>query len=58
MATDERVLYVYRCEARGHAGEVRLDDDSHEGEQANCDLCGEPVALELDGGVRFVPGSR
>ncbi|MEX3937230.1 hypothetical protein AB4Y32_36770 [Paraburkholderia phymatum] len=58
MKTDEQVLYVDRCKACGHAGDVYLDDDSHEGERGTCDSCGEPVALELDGGVRFVRGSQ
>jgi len=58
MATDEQVFYVYRCKACGHAGKVHLDDDSHEGEPANCDSCGEPVALELDDGVRIVHGNQ
>jgi hypothetical protein len=33
-------------------------DDLDEGEQANCDSCGEPVALELNGGVRRVPAGQ
>jgi len=56
MTTDERVLYVYRCTACGHAGELHLDDDSHEGEQAHCDSCGAPVTLEWDGGVQLTYG--
>ena len=34
----------------GHAGEILLDDDSHDGEATNCDPCGGPVKLERDGG--------
>ena len=57
MTTDERVLYVYRCKACGHAGEVHLDDDAHEGEQAHCVSCGGPVTLEWDGGVQLRYGN-
>ena len=53
MTHHELVLYVYRCTACGHAGEAHLDDDSHDGEQAHCDSCGTPVALEWDGGVQL-----
>ncbi len=45
------VLYVYRCSACRHRGEVRLADDSHDGEEATCAACGGPVTLEWDGGV-------
>ena len=55
MTTDGRVLYVYRCTACGHAGEVHLADDAHDGELAHCDSCGAPVTLEWDGGVRLLP---
>ena len=55
---DELVLYVYRCTACGHAGEVHLADDAHDGEPAHCDSCGAPVTLEWDGGVRLVPARR
>lgn len=55
MTTDGRVLYVYRGTACGHAGEVHLADDAHDGERAHCDSCGVPVTLESDGGVRPVP---
>lgn len=47
----QRVLYVYRCPACRHRGEVRLADDSHDGEAAMCSSCGGPVTLEWDGGV-------
>lgn len=48
-----RVLYVYRCQACRHRGEVRLPDDSHDGEAVTCSACGGPVTLEWDGGVTF-----
>ncbi|RQR65648.1 zinc ribbon domain-containing protein [Burkholderia sp. Bp9125] len=57
MTPHELVLYVYRCPTCGHAGEVHLDDDSHEGEHAHCDSCGAPVALEWDGGVQLSCGN-
>jgi predicted nucleic acid-binding Zn ribbon protein len=57
MTPHELVLYVYRCPACGHAGEVHLDDDSHEGERVHCDSCGAPVALEWDGGVKLGYGN-
>ncbi|CAG2382948.1 MULTISPECIES: helix-turn-helix domain-containing protein [Burkholderia] len=45
------VRYVYRCFECRHNGEVRLPDDSHDGEAATCAQCGGPVTLEWDGGV-------
>ena len=57
MTTDGLVLYVYRCNACGHAGEVHLDDDSHDGESVHCDSCGAPVTLEWDGGVQLRYGN-
>ncbi len=53
MLTQGEVLYVYRCPARGHAGQTKLSGDSHDGEAANCDSCGALVTLEWDGGVTF-----
>ncbi|WP_175948383.1 helix-turn-helix domain-containing protein [Burkholderia pyrrocinia] len=47
----ERVLYVYRCAACGHRGEVRHIDDSYDGAAATCAQCYGPVTLEWDGGV-------
>ncbi|MBR8186572.1 hypothetical protein C6Q14_27110 [Burkholderia ambifaria] len=45
------VLYVYRCPACGHRGEVHHPDDSHDGAAATCAQCYGPVTLEWDGGV-------
>ncbi|MDN7533950.1 helix-turn-helix domain-containing protein [Burkholderia orbicola] len=45
------VLYVYRCPACGHNGEVRHPDDGHDGETTTCAKCHAPVTLEWDGGV-------
>ncbi|MFH5256014.1 helix-turn-helix domain-containing protein [Burkholderia semiarida] len=47
----EGVLYVYRCAACGHRGEVRHADDSYDGAAATCAKCYGPVTLEWDGGV-------
>ncbi|WP_321883848.1 helix-turn-helix domain-containing protein [Burkholderia cepacia] len=47
----EGVLYVYRCPACGHRGEVRHADDSYDGAAATCAQCYGPVTLEWDGGV-------
>jgi hypothetical protein len=47
------VLYTYRCAACSHHGEIRLDDDSHDGEHAACSVCGATATLEWDGGVTF-----
>ncbi|MGV0133606.1 helix-turn-helix domain-containing protein [Burkholderia gladioli] len=49
------VLYVYQCATCRHRGEVRHDDDSHDGQITSCDQCGSPVTLEWDGGVVLVP---
>jgi len=53
MKTESQVLYVYRCSACGHRGDVHLPDDTHEGEPASCTACGASVVLEWDGGVTF-----
>ena len=50
------VLYVYRCVACGHRGDRHFPDDSHDGEAATCDACGDSVMLEWDGGVRLEVG--
>jgi predicted nucleic acid-binding Zn ribbon protein len=47
------VLYTYRCSSCNHRGEVRLNDDSHDGEHATCSACGATVTIEWDGGVTF-----
>ncbi|EKS9798933.1 helix-turn-helix domain-containing protein [Burkholderia cepacia] len=47
----EGVLYVYRCTACGHRGEVRHADDSYDGAATTCAKCYGPVTLEWDGGV-------
>ena len=52
------VLYVYRCPACRHRGEVWLPDDTHDGEAATCSACGGPVTLEWDGGVTLEAKSR
>jgi DNA-binding XRE family transcriptional regulator/DNA-directed RNA polymerase subunit RPC12/RpoP len=53
------VLYVYRCSACGHRGQVHHPDDSHDGTAATCEACDAPVALKWDGGVTFeVAGER
>ncbi|WP_186143628.1 helix-turn-helix domain-containing protein [Burkholderia gladioli] len=49
------VLYVYQCATCRHRGEVRRDDDSHDGQVASCNQCGSSVTLEWDGGVVLVP---
>lgn len=46
-----QVLYVYRCPACRHRGEVHLPDDTHDGEATTCSVCGSPALLEWDGGV-------
>ncbi|TDG21131.1 zinc ribbon domain-containing protein [Paraburkholderia silviterrae] len=51
MEDTAQVLYVYRCPACSAWGEVRLPDDTHDGEAARCRSCGGPVVLEWDGGV-------
>jgi DNA-directed RNA polymerase subunit RPC12/RpoP len=45
------VLYTYRCAACSHRGDIRLDDDSHDDEEATCSACGATVTIEWDGGV-------
>lgn len=45
------VLYVYRCPACGHRGQIHHPDDSYDGAAATCAQCYGPVALEWDGGV-------
>ncbi|WP_410199529.1 helix-turn-helix domain-containing protein [Burkholderia cenocepacia] len=50
------VLYVYRCQACGHRGEVNRPDDTYEGAAALCAECHEAVALEWDGGVTLAAG--
>ncbi len=45
------VLYVYRCPACRHRGEVHHPDDSFDGAAATCEACYGPVTLEWDGGV-------
>ncbi|WP_175914684.1 helix-turn-helix domain-containing protein [Burkholderia metallica] len=50
------VLYVYRCPACGHRGQVHHPDDSYDGAAATCANCYGPVALEWDGGVTFEVG--
>ncbi|HBX74438.1 MAG: hypothetical protein CME44_03535 [Haliea sp.] len=49
---DQSVLYVYRCPACGHRGEVHHEDDTHEGDAGVCSDCGALVTLEWDGGVQ------
>jgi predicted nucleic acid-binding Zn ribbon protein len=44
------VLYVYRCAACGHSGEVRLAESAPELTTACC-ACGAEVVAEWDGGV-------
>lgn len=46
------VLYVYRCAACGHSGEVRLAESSPEVTTA-CSACGAEVRAEWDGGVEL-----
>jgi predicted SprT family Zn-dependent metalloprotease len=50
--TVPNVLYTYRCPCR-HRGEIRLKDDSHDGETVDCSACGATVRIEFDGGVTF-----
>jgi len=45
------VLYVYRCQACGHRGEIHHPDDSYDGSAASCARCAGAVTLEWDGGV-------
>jgi predicted nucleic acid-binding Zn ribbon protein len=46
------VLYVYRCNACGHAGELKLPESSPEVTTA-CSACGAEVRAEWDGGVEL-----
>ncbi len=46
------VLYVYRCTACGHAGELHLPESSPEVTTA-CSACGAEVRAEWDGGVEL-----
>lgn len=48
------VLYVYRCSACGHSGEVRLVESTPEVTTA-CSACGAEVMAEWDGGVELTP---
>jgi len=43
---------VYRCNACGHAGELRLLEQQEEITSA-CTSCGAEVVAEWDGGVEF-----
>ncbi len=49
----DSVLYVYRCSECKRHGELRLPDDSHDGDASKCEYCFAPVILEWDGGVTF-----
>lgn len=53
---DDRVLYVYRCGECGHAGQIRLPVDGHNGVFQECKACGAKVALEWGGGVTVEVG--
>ena len=46
------VLYVYRCTACGHAGELKLPESSPEVTTA-CSACGAEVRAEWDGGIEL-----
>ena len=46
------VLYVYRCEACGHAGKLQLPESAPEVTTA-CASCGSEVQAEWDGGVEL-----
>ena len=46
------VLYVYRCEACGHAGQLQLPESAPEVTTA-CESCGSGVQAEWDGGVEL-----
>lgn len=48
--TTPLALYVYRCTACGHAGEVHLAETAPEVTTA-CSTCGAEVRAEWDGGV-------
>ncbi|GAA0839802.1 DNA-directed RNA polymerase subunit RPC12/RpoP [Cupriavidus metallidurans] len=47
----DQVLYVYRCSACDHRGQVHFDDDTHDGDAGHCSTCHATVTLEWDGGV-------
>lgn len=51
------VLYVYRCAACGHAGEVHLPESAPEVTTA-CSACGAEVRAEWDGGVEMMFSAR
>lgn len=53
MEAAPKVLYVYRCSACGHRGEIHLDGDAHDGKAGSCASCNAAVVLEWDGGVTF-----
>jgi predicted nucleic acid-binding Zn ribbon protein len=57
MESGPNVLYVYRCAACGHRGEVHLAGDSQDGESTKCESCSARVTIEWDGGVTFVKSS-
>ena len=40
------VLYVYKCAECDHRGETHFAGDGHEGEMAQCKICGNVVTLE------------
>lgn len=46
------VLYVYRCTACGHSGQVHLVESLPEVTTA-CSTCGAEVLAEWDGGVEL-----
>lgn len=50
--TTPLVLYVYRCQACGHAGELHLAEAQPEVTTA-CSSCGAVVLAEWDGGVQL-----
>lgn len=50
--TTPLVLYVYRCTACGHSGQVRLVESLPEVTTA-CSACGAEVLAEWDGGVEL-----
>ncbi|HFL7937791.1 TPA: zinc ribbon domain-containing protein [Pseudomonas putida] len=50
--TTSIVLYVYRCEACGHAGQLHLAESATKVTTA-CASCGAGVQAEWDGGVEM-----
>lgn len=54
-----QVRYVYKCPECAHRGETHQAGDGHEGESAQCSVCGAAVTLEWDGGVvlECLPGT-